>query len=126
MLTFRRAYFATVVVVAALFVALWFGRELTFWLYGFDRSLIDSASAEAFRAYAETASARSILLRATVIADIALLVLSVAAVVRRRDGRRDIPLRTVAGILALALVIGMMLLNMHLASPPVILGVVGR
>ena len=126
MLTFRRAYFATVVVVAALFVALWFGRELTFWLYGFDRSLIDSASAEAFRAYAETASARSILLRATVIADIALLVLSVAAVVRRRDGRRDIPLWTVAGILALALVIGMMLLNVHLASPPVILGMVGR
>lgn len=126
MLTFRRAYFVTVVVVAALFVALWFGRELIFWLHGFDRSLIDSASAEAFRAYAETASARSILLRATEIADIALLVLSVVAVIRRREGKREIPRWAIVGMLALALVIGMILLTVQLTPPPVILGVVGR
>jgi hypothetical protein len=56
--TFTRLYYTVVTVTLALLASLPFSRQLSFWVLGFDQSLIDAASAESFRAYRETAFLR--------------------------------------------------------------------
>lgn len=124
--TLRRTYYTAVALVALLFASLWFGREITFWLYGFDWSLIDSASAESFRAYRETAAARSALLWTVGIMDMGLLALSVAMIVRWRRGMREIHPGVAAAVLLLTLLGALVFIKVQLSPPPVMLGLAGR
>jgi hypothetical protein len=57
--TFRWLYYCVVAAALVLFATLPFSRQLSFWVLGFDQSLLHAASVDSFRAYRETAFLRN-------------------------------------------------------------------